>query len=130
MNSKHDQRPVSPYMLGPYYKFQITSFLSIVSRLTGLFMAVFTVPLGILWMLSLVLGADTYATMIGFLGSWPGKALLFFSLFSVTYHLFNGLRHLAWDAGYGFEMSQIRATGYVMVIVVIFTVAGVWWGAS
>ncbi len=117
-------------MLGPYYKFQITSFLSIVSRVTGIFMAVITAPLAILWLLSVMLGPDSYATMTGFLGSWVGLLLVFASLFSVVYHMLNGLRHLAWDAGLGFEMEQIRVTGYIMVMAVVITVAAIWWAAS
>jgi succinate dehydrogenase / fumarate reductase cytochrome b subunit len=130
MNSKHDQRPMSPYMLGPYYKFQITSFLSIVSRVTGIFMAVVTAPLAILWFLGVMLGEDAYAAMTGFLGSWYGQLLVLASLFSLVYHLLNGLRHLAWDAGKGFEMSQIKATGYLVVIATLLSVAGIWWAAS
>ena len=65
----NSKRPMSPYMLGPYYKFQITSFLSITSRVTGVFLAVGAAPLAILWLLALVCGPETYAMMQDFLGS-------------------------------------------------------------
>ena len=130
MSSKPDQRPISPYMLGPYYKFQITSFLSILSRLTGLFLAVITAPVAILWLLALVFSPEQFAAMQGFLAGWIGKLIAFVSVVSVSYHLCNGIRHLLWDTGRFFELEQIRSTGYIMLVATAALVALTYWVAS
>ena len=56
-----------------------------------------------------------YAALHGFLGSWLGLTLLFCWTYALFYHLCNGIRHLCWDAGYGFELSTIYASGWTMV---------------
>jgi len=117
-------------MLGVYYRFQITSLLSIASRLSGVFMTVITAPLAIIWLLALVLGQGPYLAMQGFLTHYPGKVLVWVSLLTLCYHLVNSIRHLVWDTGNGFEMSQIRATGWLAVVSSLVLAAAVWWGAS
>lgn len=130
MNSKPDPRPISPYMLGPYYKFQITSLLSIISRITGLFLAAVTAPLAIIWLLALMTGPEAFAVLQSFMGSIVGKGIALISLFALVYHLLNGLRHLAWDTGRGFEMQQIRTSGYLVVAATVLSVAAIWWAGS
>jgi succinate dehydrogenase / fumarate reductase cytochrome b subunit len=113
-------------MLGPYYKFQITSLLSITSRLTGLFLSVVTFPVAILWLLALVSGPDSHATARAALGSIPGQLIIVLSLLSAWYHLLNGLRHLFWDTGRGFEKESIRATGYAVIAATLLLTIGTW----
>lgn len=120
------ERPLSPYMLGPYYKFQITSLLSITSRLTGLYLSVVTFPVAILWMLALVSGPESFATAQALLGSLAGQLVLLLSLLSAWYHLLNGLRHLLWDTGLGFEKESIRATGYAVIVATVLLSVGTW----
>ena len=50
------------------------------------------------------------------MGSWFGQLVLLGVSFSLFYHLANGIRHLIWDAGYGFELSVLRVTGMVVVV--------------
>jgi len=57
------KRPMSPYMLGPYYKFQITSVLSILNRITGVFMAVVSAPLLLCWLIALATGPEAFLTL-------------------------------------------------------------------
>ncbi len=116
-------------MLGPYYKFQITSFLSISSRLTGVFLAVVGAPFAILWMVSVALGPEYYGYMQAFMGSIIGRLLLIACLFALCYHLLNAFRHLMWDTGNWLEMQQIRTTGYIMVVCVAILFVVTYWRA-
>lgn len=117
-------------MLGPYYKFQITSFLSIANRITGVILTVGTAPLAITWLIALAMGPEAHAAMQAFLAGWIGQLLLFGSLFSLVYHLLNGIRHLMWDTGRGLEMEQVRATGITVVAISIVLSLAIWFVAS
>lgn len=110
------KRPMSPYMLGPYYKFQITSALSILNRITGVFMSVVTAPLLLCWLLALANGEEAYLAVTAWLGSALGKLVIAASVFSFSFHLFGGIRHLIWDAGWMMEMSQVRSSGWLAII--------------
>lgn len=113
------KRPVSPYMLGPYYKFQITSALSILNRLTGVFMAVVTAPLLLCWLVALASGETMYTGLNEWLGTLIGRLLVAASVFSFSFHLFGGIRHLIWDAGWMMEMPQVRASGWLAIVATI-----------
>lgn len=110
------KRPMSPYMLGPYYKFQITSALSILNRLTGVFMSVVSAPLLLCWLVALASGEQAYAGLAAWLGSGLGKLVIAASVFSFSFHMFGGIRHLIWDAGWMMEMSQVRISGWLAII--------------
>jgi succinate dehydrogenase / fumarate reductase cytochrome b subunit len=111
-----NKRPMSPYMLGPYYKFQITSVLSILNRLTGVFMSVVTAPLLLCWLIALASGEEAYAGLSAFLGSVLGMLIIAASVFSFSFHLMCGIRHLIWDAGWMLEMHQVRLSGWLAII--------------
>lgn len=113
------KRPVSPYMLGPYYKFQITSALSILNRLTGVFISVVTAPLLLCWLLALANGETAYASLNAWLGSIPGRLVIAVSVFSFSFHLFGGIRHLIWDAGWMMEMPQVRSSGWLAIVATV-----------
>jgi succinate dehydrogenase / fumarate reductase cytochrome b subunit len=106
---------MSPYMLGPYYKFQITSALSILNRLTGVFMSVVTAPLLLCWLIALASGEEAFTALSIWLGSILGKLFIAASVFSFSFHMFGGIRHLIWDAGWMLEMSQVRMTGWLAI---------------
>ncbi len=110
------KRPMSPYMLGPYYKFQITSVLSILNRLTGVFMSVVTAPLLLCWLIALATGEEAFAALSLWLASLLGKLVIAASVFSFSFHLFGGIRHLIWDAGWMMEMSQVRLSGWLAIV--------------
>lgn len=115
-NMSTSKRPMSPYMLGPYYKFQITSALSILNRLTGVFMSVVTAPLLLCWLIALASGEEAFTALSAWLGSGLGKLVIAASVFSFSFHLFGGIRHLIWDAGWMMEMPQVRASGWMTII--------------
>jgi len=110
------KRPMSPYMLGPYYKFQITSVLSILNRLTGVFMAVVTAPLLLCWLIALASGQQEYLALSAWLAGGLGKLVILASVFSFSFHLFGGIRHLIWDAGWMLEISQVRSSGWLAIV--------------
>jgi len=109
------KRPMSPYMLGPYYRFQITSTLSILNRLTGIFMSLVTAPLLLYWLLALSSGATAFAALNHWLGSGLGLLVVAASVFSFSFHLLGGIRHLIWDAGWMMEMPQVNFSGWIVV---------------
>jgi len=109
------KRPMSPYMLGPYYRFQITSVLSILNRLTGVFMSVVSAPLLLCWLIALASGEQAFAALSMWLGSILGKLVIAGSVFSFSFHLFGGIRHLIWDAGWMLENSQVRMSGWLAI---------------
>ena len=110
------KRPLSPYMLGPYYKFQITSLLSILNRVTGVFMSVVSAPLLLCWLVALASGEQAFAALSVWLGSVLGKLVIAASVFSFSFHLLGGIRHLIWDAGWMMEMSQVRLSGWLAIV--------------
>jgi succinate dehydrogenase / fumarate reductase cytochrome b subunit len=105
-------RPLSPHI--QIYRPQLTSVLSITHRLTGIALSLGSVLL-VFWLIAAALGPETYSIADSFLKSWFGLALLFFWTFSLLFHLCNGIRHLFWDAGYGFELQSIYASGWIVV---------------
>ncbi len=105
-------RPLSPHL--QVYKPQITSVLSITHRATGVALAVGTLLL-VYWLAAAASGPAAYATAQGLVGSWLGYLLLFGWTASLFYHLANGIRHLAWDAGYGYEIKTVYSSGYAVL---------------
>ena len=106
------ERPLSPHLL--IYRPQITSALSITHRFAGVALSFGALVLTY-WLTSAAYGPEAFARAQSFLGSWFGRLVLFGLTFSLVFHLCNGVRHLAWDVGWGFEMSQLRTTGWLVV---------------
>ncbi len=102
-------------MIGPYYKPQLTSVLSITFRLCGVYMTVVSTPLALWWLLALRSGPDAYVLVLSFMGSLLGEALMLISLFCLCYHLMNGIRHLIWDTGRMLAIEQVYRSGWIML---------------
>lgn len=117
------QRPLSPHL--QIYKPQITSTLSILHRLTGVAISAGSLLL-VYWLTAAAYGPDAFARAQSLLGSWLGQAILIGMSFGLYYHLSNGIRHLFWDAGYGFEMRMLRATGIFTILATVFLTAVTW----
>ncbi len=107
------QRPLSPHL--QIYRPQLTSVLSITHRATGIALVVGTLVL-VYWLLAVASGADAYASAQNLLGSWFGRIVLLGFTVAFFYHLANGIRHLFWDLGFGFELATIRLTGWVVIV--------------
>ncbi len=109
--SQHD-RPLSPHL--QVYRPQLTSVLSIVHRLTGVALAVGTLLL-VYWLASAAAGPESFETAQAVIGSFFGRLFLFGWTYALFYHLCNGIRHLYWDAGFGFELPDVYKTGWAVV---------------
>jgi succinate dehydrogenase / fumarate reductase cytochrome b subunit len=113
-------RPLSPHL--QVYKPQITSVLSITHRFTGVVLC-FGAILLTYWLMAATYGELVFADAQAILGSWIGQLVLIGVVFSLWYHFCNGIRHLAWDAGWGFELPVLRASGLaVIAAAVVLTV--------
>lgn len=112
--------PLSPHL--SVYKWQITMLLSIFHRATGVFLSLGLLLLSC-WLLSIAAGPEAYAAISTHINSWYGQAVLILFTFSLYLHLCNGIRHLFWDAGLGFEIRTFHNSGYgVIVATVILTI--------
>lgn len=105
-------RPLSPHL--QIYKPQLTSVLSIGHRMTGLALAVGSVAL-VWWLFAAADGDAAFTAAQRFWGSWIGLLMLLGWSFSLFYHLCNGIRHLGWDAGCGFDLRTTYLSGWIVV---------------
>ncbi|MFT6556710.1 succinate dehydrogenase, cytochrome b556 subunit [Sneathiella sp.] len=114
------ERPISPHL--GIYKPQITMVTSITHRITGVALGVGTLLLT-WWLIAAAAGPDSFETVNGFISSWFGRLVLFGFSWALFYHLCNGIRHLFWDAGKGFELPTMRKTGMAAIVMsVVLTV--------
>lgn len=117
------RRPLSPHL--QVYKPQLTSVLSIMNRLSGVAVSIGTLMM-VWWLVASAGSPNSYATMQGFTGSFIGIILLFGWTVALVYHFFGGLRHLAWDAGYGFDLPQVYASGWAVIIATVVMTVLIW----
>jgi succinate dehydrogenase / fumarate reductase cytochrome b subunit len=118
-------RPLSPFMFPIWYRFQINSILSILHRFTGIALAVGSILLA-WWLVAVAAGGELFTATHAFLASPIGVVLLFGWSAAFFYHLCNGIRHLTWDAGYGFEIRDARRNGYAVLAATVVLTALAW----
>lgn len=107
------QRPLSPHL--QIYKPQLTSILSILHRATGVALSIGSIIL-VSWVVALSLGEIAYSSYSMIINNWFGKLVLFGFTFGLFYHLSNGIRHLFWDAGYGYDLKLAYTSGALVII--------------
>jgi succinate dehydrogenase / fumarate reductase cytochrome b subunit len=112
-NSNNSNRPLSPHL--DIYQYQITWTVSIMHRLTGVAM-LFGLLLIICWFLAAAFSETVFLFIDYFLQSWMGIFIIFGSLWAFWFHFLNGIRHLFWDAGYGFNLETVARSGWTVVI--------------
>ena len=115
-------RPLSPFM---HYRWQYTNTLSILHRVTGIVLSACFLVL-VYWLAAAAAGPEAYATAVAAIGSPLVQIFLFGGVLSFTYHLLNGIRHLFWDAGYGFELPVARRSGWAVAIVSVILSLVLW----
>jgi succinate dehydrogenase / fumarate reductase, cytochrome b subunit len=108
-------RPLSPHL--GVYRFGYTMTLSILHRITGVVLSVGLIVLAI-WLMAAASGPASYARVSTFLGHGIVQVLLGGWLLAFVYHFANGIRHLCWDAGWGFEKPQARRSALIVVVAV------------
>jgi succinate dehydrogenase / fumarate reductase cytochrome b subunit len=106
------ERPLSPFM---HYRWQYTNTLSILHRITGVVLAACFFLL-VYWLAAAAAGPDSYSGALRCLGSLPTQLVLFGGLLAFCYHLLNGVRHLFFDFGHGFELTTARRSGRAVAI--------------
>jgi succinate dehydrogenase / fumarate reductase, cytochrome b subunit len=119
------ERPLSPFMFPTWYRFQLTSAMSILHRLTGIWLAVGSILLA-WWLVAVADGGELFAATHAFIASPIGVLLLFLWSLAFFYHLSNGIRHLVWDAGLGFELRTARRSGYAVLAATVVLTAAAW----
>ncbi|MBW7850121.1 MAG: succinate dehydrogenase, cytochrome b556 subunit [Rhodospirillales bacterium] len=110
MNTRN--RPLSPHL--QVYRLPLAAVMSISHRATGVLLTVGTLMLAY-WLGAAAYGPDAFARAQAFVGSWFGILLLLGWSACLFYHLCNGVRHLLWDAGWGFELPQTFRANYVVL---------------
>lgn len=111
---------MSPHL--SIYRWPFTMTLSILHRVTGVLLSLGTLLLAA-WLVVTADGAPAYQSLADGLQSVFGRILLAALSFAFFYHFANGIRHLVWDLGYGFEKSQANASGgAVAVATLVLTV--------
>ena len=117
------ERPLSPHL--SIYRWPITMILSILHRITGLVMSLGLLALA-WWLYAVAAGGETYAQFVALFSSLPGKLLLIGWSFAFFLHLANGVRHLVWDVGHGFEISQANASAWFVLLFAVAMTAAYW----
>ena len=121
--NRPSNRPLSPHL--QVYRPQLTSMLSILHRATGIALSVGALYLAT-WVMYAASNPKAYALFQSFNGSIAGRFVLGGWLFSAFFHLFNGIRHLFWDAGYGFELKDAYRSGWIVVAASLVATALSW----
>jgi succinate dehydrogenase / fumarate reductase cytochrome b subunit len=120
------QRPLSPHL--QIYRPQVTSIISIIHRICGVALMVGTL-LFTYWLTSAAYGPEAFERAQGLMGSWFGQLVLLGFTFALFYHTANGLRHMAWDIGLGFEISALKKSAAVVVGFSVIMTALTWYVA-
>ncbi|MCI4566492.1 succinate dehydrogenase, cytochrome b556 subunit [Lysobacter sp. CFH 32150] len=120
------ERPLSPHL--QVYRWQITMTMSILHRVTGVGLVAGAFGLA-WWLLAVAAGGEQYARAAACLASPVGKFLLFGFSLALVYHLLNGLRHLLWDIGWGFEIPEVYKSGYIVAVLTVVLTAVIWFVA-
>lgn len=109
------ERPLSPFLI---YRFDYTMLWSFTHRVTGVCLSLGAVALA-WWLLALARGPQSYERALRAFDSVPMRVLLFSALFGFFFHFANGIRHLAWDCGLGFEKAQARTSAWLVLITAV-----------
>ncbi len=118
-----NNRPLSPHL--DVYRLPLSALLSVVHRGTGAALSIGTIAL-VYWLMALAGGESSFSTAQAFMGSVLGRLMLFGWTFALFFHLSNGIRHLFWDAGYGFEKETVKTSSFIVLAAAGFLTLLVW----
>ena len=116
-------RPLSPHL--QVYRWSLTMAMSILHRATGIALSVGSILI-VAWIAALAAGPDAFATAQALAGSPSGLLILCGWSLALFYHLCNGIRHLFWDIGMGFEKAQARRSGWLTLAGTVALTALAW----
>ena len=112
-STMENNNPLSPHL--QIYKWQISSLLSITHRIVGV-INFFAIVLICIWAIMIVFGENSYSILNTILDSGFGKFLTISLCWTFSFHILNELRHLIWDAGYGFDLKISKITGIIAFV--------------
>lgn len=108
-------RPIAPFMI---WRWHITMFGSIVHRATGVILYLGAIGL-VVWLAALAAGPEFYDALMSLVPPYVIMVKLYLITAVLAYHLFNGIRHLAWDVGAGFTPRVANTTGWLVIILAL-----------
>lgn len=117
-------RPLSPHL--SIYRWPITMTTSILHRATGMALSVGLLVLTV-WLFDAATGAEAYAAFVSYMDTLVGRILLIGWSFAFFFHLSNGIRHLVWDTGRGFEIATANASAWFVLILAATLTVLFWW---
>ena len=116
MNSpRRVERPLSPFMLGKYYRLQMTSVSSFLTRITGNALIV-SAALAVWWLIAAATSDAAFATANAVATGWFGDLVFTLSALAIWYHYLAGLRHLYFEAGHGLDVPTAEKLGWACII--------------
>ena len=119
----HSKQPLSPHL--QIYRLPLTALLSIVHRVTGVVLGLGSLLL--VWVLAAAAnGPQAYEFAYAHMASWYGQLFLFGLTFSLYLHFCNGIRHLFWDVGMGFELETVDLTAKLVIVAAIILTIATW----
>ncbi len=116
-------RPLSPHL--QVYRLPLAAILSILHRATGVFLSLGSLLL-VWWLMSVAQGEAGFNNANAVVGSIIGQLILFGFSFALFFHLSNGIRHLFWDAGLGFELPAVARSSVVVILSAAILTISVW----
>lgn len=122
--SSPSARPLSPHL--EIYRLPLVAVLSITHRITGVANLLGSIMLTI-WLISAAAPySGCFEAVQSFMGSWIGRLMLLGWTLSLSYHLLNGVRHLFWDAGKGYDIKTATLTGKIVIAGAVVLTALIW----
>ncbi|MFQ3334370.1 MAG: succinate dehydrogenase / fumarate reductase cytochrome b subunit [Woeseiaceae bacterium] len=106
-------RPLSPHLT--IYRWPITMILSIMHRATGVVLSIGMLVF-IAWIATVAFNESGYDFLLLILKSWLGQVTLFLWSFAFFLHFCNGIRHLYWDTGRGFNKDKVELSARLVLL--------------
>ncbi|HMA50541.1 MAG TPA: succinate dehydrogenase, cytochrome b556 subunit [Magnetospirillaceae bacterium] len=116
-------RPLSPHL--QIYRLPLVALMSITHRITGVALSAGTILL-VVWLGSAAYGPEAYDQVSACLASPFGMIVLFGFSAAFYFHLCNGIRHLVWDAGRGFELATVARSNRLVLLGAVVLTAATW----
>ena len=115
--------PLSPHL--QIYRWQVSSLVSITHRISGI-INLLALILIFFWLVILSIGESNYELFLLTINSFFGKFILIGFTWSMIFHLLSGIRHLAWDLGYGFEIKTANISGIIVIVLSLMLTVIFW----
>ncbi len=122
-STRRPERPLSPHL--QIYRWSVTMFSSVFHRATGIALGAGTLLVA-WWLIAAAMGPAAYDDFTAVAGHWFGRLVLLGFTVTFLFHLLNGIRHIFWDSGLGFEKPTARFTGWLVVALTGLLTLAVW----